>query len=334
MADLKFLNGYRPSAEWENELTRKGYYEALLELGESNPRVVVLDADLAQSTLTKFFAEQYPDRFFECGISEQDMMNTAAGLSKMGFIPFLASYSIFLSGRAWDQMRNTVDYSFCNVKITAAHGGISVGKDGPTHQSMEDIGNTQSLVNMALFLPADYWEAKKVTRHLAEIVGPCYSRLGREKVPTVSSADTPFELGKANMVLDGADGTIIGNGLMLSRCIEAAEQLAEQGIFPRVLSMPTIKPLDTEAILAAARDTGGVVVAEEASVYGGLGSTVARVIGESNTLVPFRSVAVRDMYLSSGDPYELMDLAGLNTDGVVDALKDVLARGKKVSVAG
>ena len=326
MAELNFLNGYRPSGEWEMELTRKGFYEALLELGAENPKVVVLDADLSQSTLTKFFAEEYPDRFFECGIAEADMMNTAAGLAKSGYIPYLASYSIFLSGRAWDQMRNTVDYSFCNVKIAAAHGGISVGKDGPTHQSLEDIACTQVLVNMALFLPADYWEAKKVTKALAGIDGPCYSRLGREKVPTVSSENTPWELGKANMVLDGSDGTVISNGLMLNVCISAAEELAKEGIFPRVLAMPTIKPLDTEAVLAAANDTGGVVVAEEASIYGGLGSTVARVIGESETLVPFKSVAIRDMYLSSGDPYELMDLAGLNTAGVVDALKDVLRR--------
>jgi len=334
MAKLNYLNGYLPSSEWEMELTRKGFSEALLELGEENPNVVVLDADLSQSTLTKFFAEKYPERFFECGIAEADMMNTAAGLAKMGKIPYLASYSIFLSGRAWDQMRNTVDYSFCNVKIAAAHGGISVGKDGPTHQSMEDIACTQVLVNMALFLASDYWEAKKVTKALASIDGPCYSRLGREKVPTLSSADTPWELGKANVVVDGSDGTIIANGLMLNRAILAAEALAEEGVFPRVLSMPTLKPLDTGAVLKAVGDTGGMVVCEECSIYGGLGSTVARVIGESDTLVPFKSVAIRDMYLSSGDPWELMDLAGLGVKDVVAATKDVLARRKKVHAVG
>lgn len=334
MAKLNYLNGYRPSSEWESELTRKGFYEALLELGEENPRVVVLDADLSQSTLTKFFAEKYPDRFFECGIAEADMMNTAAGLSKMGLIPYLASYSIFLSGRAWDQMRNTVDYSFCNVKIAAAHGGISVGKDGPTHQSMEDIANTQNLVNMALFLPSDYWQARKITKGLAGIDGPCYSRLGREKVPTVSSEDTPWEFGKAQLVLDGSDGTIISNGLMLSQCMLAAELLAEEGVFPRVLSMATIKPLDEAAVLATAGETGGVVVAEECSIYGGLGSTIARVIGESDCIVPFRSVAIRDMYLSSGEPQELMDLAGLNAAGVAEALRDVLARRMNIHAVG
>lgn len=326
MANLNFLNGYKPSADWEMKLTREGFGEALVELGAERQDVVVLDADLAESTYTKFFRDKYPDRFFECGISEADMMNTAAGLSKTGFTCFLSSYSIFLSGRAWDQMRNTVDYSFCNVKITAAHGGISVGKDGPTHQSNEDVSCTQPLVNMALFLPADYHEAKRVTKALADYNGPCYSRLGREKVPTLSGPETPFVWGKANMVLDGDDGTLIGNGLMLARCIQAAEQLADEGIFARLLSMPTIKPLDTEAVLAAAAQTGGVTVCEEASIYGGLGSTIARVIAESETLVPFRGVAVRDMYLSSGDPYELMTIAGLDVSDIIAAHKDVLRR--------
>jgi transketolase len=330
MAGLSFHNGYLPSSAWSMELTRKGFAEALVELGETNPRVVVLDADLSQSTLTKHFAAKFPERFFECGIAEADMMATAAGLSKMGLIPYVSSYSIFLAGRAWDQMRNTVDYSFCNVKIAAAHGGISVGKDGPTHQSMEDVANTQALVNMALLLPSDYHEAKKVTLGLADVVGPCYSRLGREKVPLLSSPDTPWSLGEANLVLDGHDGTIVSNGLMLSRCIMAAEQLAAEGVFPRVLSMPAIKPLDKHAVLSAAEETGGVVIAEECSIYGGLGSTVARVIGESEHVVPIRCVAIRDMYLSSGDPYELMDLAGLNVESVVVAVKDVLGRRKKV----
>jgi transketolase len=332
MAELNYLNGYLPPSEWGMELTRKGFAEALVELGAENPRVVVLDADLSQSTLTKHFAEAYPARFFECGIAEADMVNTAAGLAKSGYIPYLASYSIFLAGRAWDQIRNTVDYSFCNVKIAAAHGGISVGKDGATHQSMEDVANMQSLVNTALLLPSDYHEAKKATKGLASIVGPCYSRLGREKVPTMSSAATPWELGKAITVLDGPDGTLIGNGLMLSRCIQAAELLAAEGLRPRVLNMCTVKPLDTAAVVAAARDTGGVVVAEEASVYGGLGSTVARVVGESEHVAPVKCVAIRDMYLPSGDPAELMEIAGLTALACANALKDVLARGRKRGV--
>ncbi len=328
MANLTYHNGYLPSSEWKMELTRKGFGDALVELGAENERVVVLDADLAESTYTKFFRDAYPTRFFECGISEADMMNTAAGLSKMGFIPFLSSYSMFLAGRSWDQIRNTVDYSYCNVKITAAHGGISVGKDGPTHQSNEDCSCMQPLVNMGLLYPSDFWEAKKATKWLAEWDGPIYSRLGREKVPMTSTEQTPFVFGKANLVLDGADGTFIAHGLMLPRAIQAAEALAEEGIFCRVLSMPTVKPLDTEAVLKAAADTGGVVVCEEVSIYGGLTSTIARVIGESEKLVPVKGVAVRDMYLSSGDPYELMSIASLDVEDCVAAMRDVLRRKK------
>jgi transketolase len=328
MPQLTFHNGYKPSGEWTSELTRKGFGDALVELGAENEKVVVLDADLAESTFTKFFRDAYPKRFFECGIAEADMMNTAAGLSKMGFIPFLSSYSIFLSGRAWDQMRNTVDYSYCNVKITAAHGGISVGKDGPTHQSNEDCSCVQPLVNMGLIYPSDYWEARKVTKWLAEWYGPCYSRLGREKVPIASSEDTPWVFGKAQLVCEGSDATIFAHGLMLHRSILAAEALAAEGIMVRVMSMATVKPLDSAAVLKAAAETGAVVVAEEVSVYGGMGSTIARVIGESETPVPFRGVAVRDMYLSSGDPAELMSIAGLDVKDIVAAVKDVLRRKK------
>jgi transketolase len=188
----------------------------------------------------------------------------------------------------------------------------------------------QPLVNTALFYPSDYHEAKKVTLWLAEWDGPCYSRLGREKVPLLSSPDTPWECGKACTVLEGTDGTIIAHGIMLSRAIQAAEALAEQGIFPRVLSMATVKPLDHAAVIAAAAETGGVVICEEVSVYGGLGSTVARVVGESEHICPVRVVAVRDMYLSSGDPYELMDIAGLRVEDIILAAQDVLARRKKV----
>ncbi|MCB1215909.1 transketolase family protein [bacterium] len=334
MAQLNYLNGYKPSSAWEDKLTREGFGDALLALGETNEKVVVLDADLAESTYTKFFRDRYPGRFFECGISENDMINTAAGLAKQGFIPYLASYSMFLAGRSWDQIRNTVDYSYCNVKITAAHGGISVGKDGPTHQSSEDCSCIQPLVNTALIYPTDYWETLKCTKFMAEWYGPMYSRIGREKVPLISSEDTPFNFGKATKVLEGSDITIIGHGLMLSRCILAAEQLAEQGISARVLNMSSVKPIDREAIAAAAGETGGIVVAEEVSYYGSMGSTVATVMAEGEHLVPVRLVAVRDMYLSSGDPYELMDLAGLNVKGVLSACNDVLERRKRIFAAG
>jgi transketolase len=187
----------------------------------------------------------------------------------------------------------------------------------------------QSLVNMGMIVPADYHECHKCTKTIAALEGPMYMRMGREKIPTLTSKDTPFEFGKAQPVASGTDGTIIGYGVMLQYCIMAAELLADEGIYPRVLNMATIKPLDVEALLEAAGETGGIVVAEEHSIYGALGSTVARVIAESDVLVPFKGVAIRDMYLSSGDPVELMDLAGLNVEGIVDALKDVLKRGKR-----
>ena len=302
------------------ELTRSAYANALVELGHENPNVVVLDADLSQSTLTKFFAQEFPDRFFEMGIAEQNMVNTAAGLSKVGFIPFVSSYAIFLSGRAWDQVRNTVDYSECNVKIAAAHGGISVGKDGPTHQSMEDLSNMLSLVNMTVLVPCDHFETYKITKWAADYKGPVYFRQGREKTAMMTTEDTPFEHGKALEVVEGNDGTIIACGLMLPRAVMAAYELAKEGIFPRVLNMHTIKPIDEEAIVAAARDTGAIVTAEEHSIYGGLGSVVARIVVENHP-VPMKVVGIPNIYLSSGPPEDLLAIAGLTVENIANSLK-------------
>ncbi len=311
------------------QLTRQAYADALVELGEEDPRVVVLDADLSQSTLTKFFAEKYPNRFFEMGISEQDMVGTAVGLSHMGFVPFFSSYSIFLSGRAWDQVRNGIAYSAANVKIGAAHGGISVGKDGPTHQSMEDVGVIRPIVNFTLIVPADYHETFKTTKWSANYVGPVFFRMGREKVPTITTRDTPFEPGKALMMEDGPDGTIIACGLMVAMALEAAEMLRKKGIKPRVLNMHTIKPLDHDAILAAARETGAVVTAEEHSRYGGLGSAVAEVLIESDHRVPMKIVAINDRYLESGPPEDLLALAGLTPQNIADSLEGLLRKGSR-----
>ena len=315
--------------KWELQLTRQAYADALVELGEEDPRVVVLDADLAQSTLTRFFGEKYPHRFFEMGISEQDMVGTAVGLSHMGFIPFLSSYSIFLSGRAWDQVRNGVAYSAANVKIGAAHGGISVGKDGPTHQSMEDVGVIRPIVNFTVIVPCDYHETYKTTKWSARHEGPVFFRMGREKVPVITTKDTPFEPGKAILMEDGPDGTIIACGLMVAQALEAAEILRGRGIRPRVLNMHTIKPLDHEAVLAAARDTGAIVTAEEHSRFGGLGSAVAEVLIESDHRVPMKIVAINDRYLESGPPEDLLIMAGLTPQNVADALEGALRKGRK-----
>lgn len=318
------LQGVLPSKYWKMELTREGYGRTLVELGHANPNVVVLDADLSQSTLTKYFAAEFPERFFEMGISEQDMMNTAAGLSLMGYIPFLSSYAVFLTSRSLDQLRNTVDYTRLNVKVAAAHGGISVGRDGPSHQSMEDLSNTLVLPNMTVIVPSDKPQAEVVTRWAAEYVGPVYFRLGREKVPTITDGEGFFEHGKAQVVADGNDGTIIACGLMVSEAIKAVELLAEEGIFPRVLSMATLKPLDTDAIDAAEKQTGAIVTAEEHSIYGGLGSVVARHIAESNHRVPMRIVGIPDIYLTSGAPEELLEVAGLTAQNIAAKLKEAL----------
>lgn len=314
-----------PSKDWKYELTREAYGRALVEIGEQNPQVVVLDADLAESTMTKYFRDAQPRRFFEMGIAEQNMIATAAGLAKTDWIPFLSSYAIFLTGRAWDQIRNTVDYARCNVKIAAAHGGISVGQDGPSHQSMEDLSNMLSLVNMTVIVPCDQHETRKVTHWAADYEGPVYFRLGREKVPTLTTPETPFRPGAALEVVAGCDGTIISCGLMLSQAVLAAELLAEDGIYPRVLNMATLKPLDVEAVLAAADETGALVTAEEHSIYGGLASIVARQICESHWRVPVVPIAIMNQYLTSGPPAELLKLAGLTCSDIVAALLKSLA---------
>jgi len=307
------------------ELTRSAYANALVELGHENPDVVVLDADLSQSTLTKFFAKEFPHRFFDMGIAEANAVNTAAGLSRVGFIPFVSSYAIFLSGRAWDQVRNTVDYSECNVKIAAAHGGISVGKDGPTHQSMEDLSNMLSLVNMTVVVPCDHYETYRVTKWAAGYKGPVYFRQGREKTAMLTTEETPFEPGKALEIVEGQDGTIIACGLMLPRAVLTAYELAKEGIFPRVLNMATLKPIDQEAIVRAARETGAIVTAEEHSIYGGLGSVVARVVVENHP-VPMKVIGIPNMYLTSGPPEDLLAIAGLTVENIVSSLKACLKR--------
>jgi transketolase len=320
---------------WKYELTRKAYADTLVELGKENPRIVVLDADLAESTLTKFFRNAYPERFFEMGIAEQDMVGTAAGLALQGFIPFLSSYAIFITGRAWDQCRQDVDYQNTNVKLAAAHGGISVGKDGPTHQSMEDLAVMCACTRMTVVVPADYNETIKVVRWAANYVGPVYFRLGREKVPMVTDENTPFEMGKGHVMVDGPDGTIIACGLMLARGVEAREMLEEEhGLKPRVVDMPFLKPIDVDLIVKCARENGPIVTAEEHQIYGGLGSIVARVVVE-NYPVPMRVVGIPNMYLGSGDPEDLLEIAGLTSRNLADKMLEMLKfRGQTTKLPG
>ncbi|MCC7139201.1 MAG: transketolase [Planctomycetes bacterium] len=308
------------------ELTRQGLSDELVALGKDDPRVVVLDADLAESTLTKKFGEHYPDRFFDMGIAENNMVNTAAGMSLTGKVPFVASYSMFLAGRSWDQIRNTVAYSRCNVKIAACHGGISVGKDGPTHQSVEDVSNMRSITNMVVIVPADYWQARRAVRWAAQHDGPVFLRFGREKVPTLTSETTPFEVGKALVLREGTDGTIVANGMMAAPALLAAERLKqEDGLEVRVLCMHTVKPLDEAAVLAAARETGFLVTAEEGSTTGGLGAAVAAVVVQSPTPVPVRLVGTPDKYLGSGDPFALFEKAHLTDVDLMATVRALVA---------
>lgn len=309
---------------WTYELTRKAYGETLVELGKTNPRIVVMDADLAESTLTKFFRDAFPERFFEMGIAEQDMVGTAAGLALQGYIPFLSSYAMFLTGRAFDQCRQDVDYQNTNVKLAAAHGGISVGKDGPTHQSMEDLACMCACTNMTVMVPADYHETIKAVRWAAEYEGPVYFRLGREKVPMVTDENTPFERGKGHVFIDGSDGTIMACGLMLHNAIEAREYVEEKhGLKPRVINMPFLKPIDEALIVKSARENGPIVTCEEHNIYGGFGSIIARIVAENHP-VHMRIIGIPNMYLGSGDPDQLLRKAGLCTENVISKYLDLM----------
>jgi len=309
----------------EFQLMRQGWVDALIELGEQNPNVVVFDADLSKSTLTAQFKEKFPKRFFNMGISEQDMVNEAAGMSLKGKIPFITSYCVFLAGRAWDQIRNTACYSNLNVKFGGAHAGISVGPDGATHQSLEDIAIMRVLPNMTVIAPSDYWETKKAILAAADIEGPVFVRFGREKVPVVTSEDLPFEVGKANLVEDGNDVTIIACGPLLYQSMLAVEELKKEGISARLLNMHTIKPLDTEAILQAAKDCGAFVTAEEHSVHGGLGSAVAEFLVQ-NLSVPMEMVATQDTFGESGKPGELMEAYHIVAKDIVEKSKKAVGR--------
>ncbi|NLW16506.1 MAG: transketolase family protein [Firmicutes bacterium] len=305
--------------------TRDGYGEALLMLGESNLDVVDLDADLAMSTRTNWFRDKYPERFFDLGIAEQDMVGTAAGLAMGGKIPFATTYGVFLAGRAWDQIRTTICYSNLNVKLAGMHGGISVGADGATHQALEEIALMRVLPNMQLIVPCDAIEGRKATLAAAEMPGPVYLRFTRSATPILTTEEDEWQFGKANQLRAGSDVTIIGCGPILYEALLAAEQLAEEGVSCRVLNMHTIKPLDTDAILAAAAETGAIVTVEEHQVNGGLGGAVAEVLVKNHP-VPVEMVGVMDTFGESGEPDELAIKYGLTHREVQAAVRKVLNR--------
>lgn len=303
--------------------TRDGYGKGLLELGEKNENVVVLCADLSESTRASWFAEKYPQRFVSMGVSEQDMIGVAAGLSAVGKIPFASSFGIFCAGRAWDQLRVSVCYSDMNVKIAGSHGGITVGADGATHHSLEEITLTRVIPNMRVVVPCDAIEARKATIEAAKIKGPVFLRFGRGKVPVITTEETPFGTGRAETFRPGKDVTIIACGHMVYEALIAARNLEKKKIDCRVINLHTIKPIDRKAIIKAAKETGCIVTAEEHQVHGGMGSAVAEIVSEKYP-VTIRMVGIRDKFGESGEPEELMKHFGLTSKDIEKAVKEVL----------
>ncbi len=305
--------------------TRDLYGETLAELGTINPNIVVLDADLSGSTKTCIFAKKFPERFFNMGVSEQDMMGTAAGLASSGKIPFASTFAIFAAGRAWEQIRYSIAYNKLNVKIVASHGGVTVGEDGGSHQCVEDIALMRVIPGMTVIVPADGIETKKVIVAVSKHKGPVYVRVSRIKFPVIFDDGYAFKIGKGKIVAEGSDVSIIASGLMVSRGMEAANQLKKEGISARVINMSTIKPIDEALILDSARKTGAIITAEEHSTIGGLGSAVAEVVGEGCP-VPIKRVGVEDKFGFSGKAEELLSHFGLTAEKVVCAAREVLKR--------
>ena len=305
--------------------TRNGYGEALVELGEKNPDVVVLTADLAESTRALAFGEKYPDRFFEVGVAEQNMMGIAAGLAISGKIPFVSSYAVFSPGRSWDQLRVSVCYSLANVKIAGAHTGVSVGPDGATHQALEDIAITRVLPNLVVIAPCDSIETKKCTIAAAHHKGPVYFRFAREKTPVMTTEDSPFEIGKANVLREGGDITIIACGPLVYEALLAAQDLSKENIEAEVINSHTIKPLDIKTIVESAKKTGCAVTVEEHQIHGGLGSAVAEALAQKHP-VPIEIIGMPDTFGESGSPKELLEKYGLTSAHIVKACKKSLKR--------
>lgn len=305
--------------------TRDAYGQVLVELGGSIPELVVLDADLSKSTKTSAFAKVYPERFFDMGIAEQNLMGTAAGLALAGKIPCASTFAVFAAGRAFDQVRNTIAYPGLNVKIVATHAGITVGEDGASHQSIEDIALMRVLPGMTVIVPADATETKKAVAAAIAMKGPVYIRLGRTAVPVLFGEDHRFQIGKAVVLREGSDVVVFATGIMVAEALQAAAQLAVQGVSAAVVDVHTIKPLDVELIVDLARWTGAVVTAEEHSIYGGLGSAVAEVISE-HCPVPMVRLGVRDRFGESGRPAELMSALGLTAPHIVQAVDQVRLR--------
>lgn len=305
--------------------TREAYGKALAELANLNENVVVLDADLSKSTKTADFKAVCPERFFNMGIAEGNMMGVAAGLSTCGKIPFVSTFAMFAAGRAFEQIRNSICYPKLNVKVCATHAGLTVGEDGASHQTVEDISLMRSIPNMVVISPADAVETEAAIKAIADYNGPCYVRLGRAAVNVINDADTyKFEIGRGVVLSEGKDVTIVATGIMVDAALEAKEILAEEGIASKVINIHTIKPIDSELIIEAAKETGTIVTVEEHSIIGGLGSAVTEVISEKYP-VPVLKVGVKDVFGESGKPDELLKGYGLTADDIVKKVKEAIA---------
>ena len=311
--------------EMKKIATRESYGNALKELGAVNDRVVVIDADLAGSTKTATFRNAYPDRHFNCGIAKCNVMGTAAGMAATGLIPFASTFAMFAAGRAYEIVRNSIGYPHLNVKICATHGGISVGEDGASHQCCEDIALMSVIPGMTVMSPADDVEARKMVHAAAELDGPCYIRFGRAAVPVFHDEDYDFQIGKGEVLKEGNDIAIIANGVMTWEAVKAAEELEKDGIHARVINIGTIKPIDRDIVLAAAKECGRIITCEEHSVIGGLGAAVCEVL-EEECPVPVRRIGVNDVFGHSGAMKEVMEEFGLCADNIIRQTRDFLKR--------
>jgi len=311
--------------KWTYASQRKEYGRALVEIGQSRSDVVVLDADLSSSTRTSDFAKKFPERFFNCGIAEQDMMGTAAGLAASGKMVFASSFAVFATGRCWDQIRQSICYPNFNVKIVASHAGITVGGDGASHQTAEDIALMRTLPNMTVIVPADALETYKAVKAVLDRPGPCYIRLGRVDFPVINSPDSPFRIGIANVMQEGDDVSLIGCGQMVALCLDAAEELHKRGVSAQVVNMSTIKPLDEITLHNAIKRTGCIVTAEEHNVLTGLGSAVGLYAAEHGDCI-IRRVGIPDVFGESGESEELMVKYGLTSARIVETAEEAIRR--------
>lgn len=310
---------------WEAKSTRDAFGEALVELGKKNKRIVVVSGDLEDATRTQYFQKQFPDRFFNLGIAEQDLLGTAVGLSLDGLIPFACSFAVFLTNRAYGILRISICYNKINVKLVGSHVGLTVGADGATAQCLEDLAITRVLPNLTVLSPVDAIETKKATSKIAEICGPVYMRVGRAPYPIITKESDSFEIGKANVIREGKDVAIIATGLMVSESLKAADSLTKDGIEAKVINMHTIKPIDEKTVIDAARESGAIVTVEEHQINGGLGSAIAEVLSKRYP-APLEMVAVNDTFGESGDPGALLEKYHLKDIDIVKAVKKVVKR--------